>query len=100
MVISLLDRPRVENPTAKRVLMEAGVPELTLKRAERHGHVDWKPLASAMDDMFLSGHGRVTQIAFLRSKAGKNLSTLQLLERPGGSVEVQRAAARWLRQRT
>lgn len=84
---------------ARRTLLYAGVPESTLERAESHGAVDWQPLAVAMDDMFIVGHGKTTQLAFWAARAGKGMTALQVLERPGGAARVNDAARRWLARR-
>jgi hypothetical protein len=90
------DRP--EDPhiaQARSVVLVGGLPESVARAAERHGEVDWRPLAAALDSLFVARGGGLGVRRFLLSPHASlsGRAPVEVIER-GGVESVALAAYR------
>jgi hypothetical protein len=86
---------------ARRIVGSVGVPESVLDATEQaHANVDWRELAVAFDDVFLSRGGGMGQAWFLRERHPelRGMTPLEALPTSNGPSLVRRAALAFARR--
>ena len=79
---------------ARAAVLVGGLPEEAAKAAERRGQVDWRPLAAALDTLYVAKGGSLAVRMFLMSpqKSLRGDIPVDLIARKGDLQLVARAA--------
>lgn len=76
---------------ARAAVLVGGLPEAAAKAAERRGQVDWRPLAAALDTLYLAKGGSLGVRMFLMSPQ-KSLSGNVPVELIARNIDLQGVA--------
>jgi hypothetical protein len=88
---------------ARRLIRGLGVPEYVLNAtATAHPDVDWRRLATALDDVFLAYGGGMAQAGFMRQRQPEldGLTPIEMLPKGNGPLKVCLAAKSFARRST